>query len=710
MIISPEKLSVFLKTPRSYVEIVRFFNISKHLHHDVTQQIVKLIKDFAIFKLQDGRYHWPRLIETKIGLFRCRNANYGFVEDKDKTPQSTSVFVAARFSANSLDGDEVRVNVYEDSVREGQKYGVITKILQRNTKTLIGKVVSKNNSFIFEPFNFQQPVHFVWQSSENLKVDKFVQVQIIDFFRNTLKISFLKEIGDANEEFVYVKIPIFESNVPTKFSELACQEAKNIPQNIGEIEYDRVDLRNEIVFTIDGDDTKDFDDAISVFRQGDNYVLKVHIADVSHYVKENSAIDIDAQERGTSIYLPHTVIPMLPEELSNGICSLNPNVDRYTLTMEALIDSKGNNLDIKIYPSVINSKFRLTYKQVNKYFEDKIVTWDNSSSDSKKQKNAAAKMLDVALELHKILHKFKLQQGYVDLEVPEQKIILNEQGYTDSIQIKHRGIGETLIESFMVRANENVAQVLFEKKVPLLYRIHHKPDQAGIDVFNSIAQQIGAKHQIKENVDSIEFAKAVEKIKTIDDSNFIKYSILRCLQKAIYSTYNDGHFGLASKFYTHFTSPIRRYPDLLVHRIIRYVLFEKHTDFERFEEIMNNQASQTTNFERRAVALERKVVSIKKAEYMQHQIGQSFEAQITSAVNYGIFVEIDQKFDALIFARQLPDAEENPYTLAPEGFELSNGHYKFKVGAKIPVILSEVDIWNGKITAIVDLKKLNKIS
>lgn len=707
MIISPDKLSVFLKTPRSYIEIVRFFNIPKHLHHDVTQQIVKLIKDFAIFKLQDGRYHWPKLIETKVGLFRCRNAHYGFVEDKEKTTESTSIFVAARFSANSLDGDEVRVNVYEDIIREGQKYGVITKILQRNTKVLIGKVVFKNESFKLEPFNFHQPVNFVWQSLENLIADKFVQVQIIDFFRNTLKISLLKEIGDANEEFVYVKIPIFESNVPIKFSELAREEAKKISQKVDKIDSNRVDLRDEMVFTIDGDDTKDFDDAISVFRQGNNYVLKVHIADVSYYVKENSAIDIDAQERGTSIYLPHTVIPMLPEELSNGICSLNPNVDRYTLTMEALIDSKGNNLDIKIYSSVINSKFRLTYNQVNKYFEDKNISWDNPGVSNEKQKNEAAQMLDIALELHRILQKFKLNQGYVDLEVPEQKVVLDARGYTENIQIKHRGLGETLIESFMVRANENVAQVLFEKKVPLLYRIHHKPDQAGIDVFNNIARQIGAKHQIKENVNSVEFAKAVEIIKNIDDSNFIKYSILRCLQKAIYSTYNDGHFGLASKFYTHFTSPIRRYPDLLVHRIIRYALLDNHTDFEAFEDIMESQASQTTNLERRAVTLERKVVSIKKAEYMQHQIGQSFQAQITSVVNYGVFVEIDEKFDALIFARQLPGAEENPYILAPEDFELSNGEYTFKVGTKIPIILSEVDIWNGKITAIVDLKKLN---
>ncbi|MHA0298340.1 ribonuclease R [Mesomycoplasma ovipneumoniae] len=690
-IISQEKLKNFLKNEKTFIEIVRKFNVPFDLNQHLTHQISTLIENFQVFKTLEGKYYWPKFIETRVGIFRATQSSFGFVEDKQNPAQKNNIFIPGRFTANALEGDEVKINIYVDRFKSDQFFGVVTKIIQRNTKFLIGKVVKNDKFWDFEPINFKGNFFFRWNSTQDLEINNFYKVKIIDYQKNVLKLDIIQKIGHKSEPFLHVKIPIIESEITDTFSPEVLAESSKIEQEIKNIDKNRVDLRNELVVTIDGDDTKDFDDAISIEQTKEgNFLLKVHIADVAHYVKQDSAIDIEAQKRGTSIYLPHMVIPMLPEELSNGICSLMPNVDRFTITMESLINKKGENLYIKIYPSVINSKWRLTYEKVNNFFAGSFSFGDTDLEN----------MLKKCLNLNTILSNFKKKQGYIDLALDEVKIILDQEGYTQSLKLKRRGISEELIENFMIRANENVSEFLTKKKIPILYRIHATPDPEKITIFNQVIKSLGIQHSLKLNPSSKEFAHKINQIKLENNDNFLKYSILRTMQKAIYSTENEGHFGLAASFYSHFTSPIRRYPDLLLHRIIRNFLFQKNDDIETYKEILEKNSYTTTELEQKAFNLERKIVNIKKAEYVQNLIGKSFRAQITSIIKSGFFVEIDGMFDALIVNKTLPDSENDPYVLAEDNFCLYNKKHRFKLGEFIDVKIESANIWDGKISAV----------
>ncbi|MXR13284.1 ribonuclease R [Mycoplasma flocculare] len=690
-IVPEERLKNFLQKERTFIEIVRKFNIPFNLNQKLTSQISNLIENFVIFKTAEGKYYSPKLLRQKVGIYRATQSAFGFVEDKENPIKNKNIFIPARFTANALENDEVRINIYADFLKTDQIFGVITKIIQRNTKFLIGKAFKNGNFWDFEPVNFKGSFFFRWNSIDDLVVDNYYKVKIIDYQKNILKISKIQKIGHKNEPFLYVKIPIIESEVSNEFNTDVIQEASKIEKNVGYIDENRIDLRNELIITIDGEDTKDFDDAISVqeTNQG-NFLLKVHIADVAHYVKQDSAIDIEAQNRGTSIYLPHTVIPMLPEELSNGICSLKPNVDRFTVTMESLINTKGENLYIKIYPSIINSKWQLTYDQVNNFFAKKF-SFNNDNLEN---------MLQIALKLNTVLSQFKKKEGYIDLSIDDVKIILDENGFTKSLKLKKRGISEMLIENFMIRANENVSEFLTKRKIPILYRVHSKPDPEKITDFNQILNALGIKNSLNINTNSKEFAKTIEKIKAENNDNFLKYSILRTMQKAVYSTENIGHFGLAANFYSHFTSPIRRYPDLILHRIIRFFIFEKNKNYDFFKEILNKNSYLTTELEQKAFNLERKIVNIKKTEYAKQLIGQTFSAQITAIIKSGFFVEINGLFDAMVINKNLPDNESDPYQLTEDGFCVYNNKRRFKLGEFIDIKIEGANVWDGKIIAV----------
>ncbi|WP_462097648.1 ribonuclease R [Mesomycoplasma hyopneumoniae] len=690
-IISEERLKNFLRQEKTFIEIVRKFNIPFNLNHQLTNQISNLIENFVVFKTPEGKYYAPKFLKTTSGIFRATNSAFGFVEDKENPIQKNNVFIPGRFTASALEGDEVKINIYADRFKSDQVFGIVTKIIQRNNKFLIGKAFKNGKYWDFEPVNFKGGFLFRWNTTDDLINDNYYKVKIIDYQKNTLKISIIQKIGHKSEPFLYVKIPIIESEVSNKFSADVLEEAEKIEKEITNIEKNRTDLRDELVITIDGEDTKDFDDAISVKKTNEgNFLLKVHIADVAHYVKQDSPIDVEAQRRGTSIYLPHTVIPMLPEELSNGICSLKPNVDRFTITMESLINKRGENLSIKIYPSVINSKWRLTYKDVNNFFNGK-----SSFNDTNLEK-----MLKTAQELNTTLSLFKKNQGYIDLAIDEIKIILDEQGFTESLKLKSRGTSEELIENFMIRANENVSEFLTKRKIPILYRVHNKPDPEKIMIFNQILKALGVKNTLKLNSNSREFARKIDEIKTKNNDNFLKYSILRTMQKAIYSTENIGHFGLAANFYSHFTSPIRRYPDLILHRIIRFFIFEKNKNFDFFNEILTKNSYLTTELEQKAFNLERKIVNIKKTEYVKKLIGQTFNAQITSIIKSGFFVEINGLFDAMLSNKSLPNNENDPYQLTEDGFCIYNSRRRFKLGEFIDIKIESVNVWEGKISAI----------
>lgn len=694
MQISNEQLFNFLKKPRSFIEIAKKFNIFFKENLQLTSFLTHLVESNLIFKNNKGLYFCLNILSSHIGIFRATQKGYGFVELKES---SDSVFIPAKFTASAHDQDEVKINVYQDEIKRDKTYGVVTKIITRKLKFLIGKVIKNGDYFDFQPYNsLKNEVFFRWVSTKDLILNEYVKVEIVEYSKNILKIALVKNIANEKDKFWYLQVPLVESGVEINFPTDVEQELAQIPDSIAKIDTDRVDLRSNTIVTIDGDDTKDFDDAISVEKlANNNYKLGVHIADVSYYVKEDTFLDEDAATRGTSIYLPNMVIPMLPEKLSNGICSLNPNVDRYTITMEAEIDSQGNNVDVKIYPSVINSKARLTYNQVNKYYKNE----ENNFT------NEVKTLLDNALELAKILRKYKENQGYVNLDIEETKVILDEEGYTKALEVKKTGISEALIEDFMVRANENVSEYLAKKKFPLIYRIHDKPDVERIEEFNRVLKSLGVNVVIPYQLSSKSFADAVEKIKEQRLDNFIKIMILRTMQKAVYSPINHGHFGLASEYYSHFTSPIRRYPDLLLHRIIRHFLFENKKDVLHFERILELQSKTTSELEQRAQTLERKIVSIKKTEFFSTKIGEKFNGQITSIKKFGFFVELENNVDVLVHISDLQTNEKEEFVLSDDGFTLANKFYKYQLGQHIQIEILNIDIPFGKISAKVVLNE-----
>lgn len=402
--------------------------------------------------------------------------------------------------------------------------------------------------------------------------------------------------------------------------------------------------------TIDGDDAKDLDDAISLKKlDNGNYQLGVHIADVSYYVEEGSALDKEAINRGTSIYLVDRVIPMLPHKLSNGICSLNPNVDRFTISCIMEINGKGKVIDHKIIPSIIHSSYRMTYNNVNKILDGDFPL--------QQQYKDVVPMFFLMEELAMILRKARDQRGSIDFDVNEGKVIVDKNGKAIDVVLRQRGTSDKIIEEFMLKANETIAEHFKWLDLPFIYRVHEYPKEKKLTQFQSIIKPLG--YTIKGSLGNIypkELSKIVEMSKGTDEHTIISTLLLRCMQKARYDEQCLGHYGLADEYYTHFTSPIRRYPDLLVHRLIRNYLFEERFDkAKHFDKIIPQLAEQSSNMERRAIDIEREVEDMKMAEYMSHHIGEEFEGMISSVTSFGFFVELPNTIEGLVHISDLLD-------------------------------------------------------
>ena len=463
------------------------------------------------------------------------------------------------------------------------------------------------------------------------------------------------------------------------FSADVKEELKKIPDHVLEEEYQgRKDLREEEIFTIDGDDTKDIDDAISLKQTPDGYELGVHIADVSHYVQEGTALDSEALERGTSVYLVDRVIPMLPHELSNGICSLNPNVDSLTISCVMQFDWNGNMTSYDIFPSVIKSRKQMTYHCVNQILEKNEVP-----NGYEPFVETLKKMRDFS----QILRKVKHARGAIDFDIDEAKILVDENCVPTEIKLRNRGTGEKLIEDFMIAANECVASHIFYMNLPFIYRIHESPKEEKIKEFLNFVSTLGyhVEGKVKDN-----HPKTIQKIlQSLEDKKEYKILaslMLRSMQKAIYSKDNVGHFGLASRCYTHFTSPIRRYPDTTVHRLLHTYLFDQnlssHT-LHTYEEKLIYIAEHSSMKERASVDCEREVEDMKMAEYMEQHIGEEFEGMISSVMSFGLFVELDNLIEGLVPIKDMNDFfhyDEERMTLTGE-----KSHIEYRIGERLVV-------------------------
>ena len=487
----------------------------------------------------------------------------------------------------------------------------------------------------------------------------------------------VKIIGHKNDPGVDIISIALRHGIETEFNEAVINELKTIPNKVLEEEkIGRKDLTNELIFTIDGDDTKDIDDAISVERNNENYILGVHIADVSHYVLMGTALYDAAYLRGTSSYLADTVIPMIPHQLSNGICSLNPDVERLTISCVMTINPNGKVIDYSIFPSIIKSKKQMTYKNVNKILEENIIPEGYEKY---------AENLKLMQELASILRAEKESRGYIDFGLDEAKIIQDENGKAIDVVKRDRGIGENLIEDFMIAANETIATHIANMDLPFIYRVHDIPNTEKIEDFKNLIKQMG--YQLQTNLNKITpltMQSILKELKDKKEFSILSDMLLRSMKKAIYSPNNIGHFGLASTNYTHFTSPIRRFPDLTVHRLLRTYLFEKRLDMETInynQKYLVDVAENSSEREVEAAEAERDVLAMKMAEYMESHVGEEYIGIISGVTNFGLFIQLDNLIEGLVHISTL----DGYYEYIPELLSLISENKRYRIGDTVKV-------------------------
>ena len=576
----------------------------------------------------------------------------------------------------------------------------VIQVIKRRYNDIVGEVINDEQNLLLDVNALAcENIKFVIKEGA-ASVSDIVQAQILSFDKTICFVKITNILGQKNAPFMDIKRVILENDAPIEFPDEVNQEVLEIPQSVSENDLlDRSDFRNEFIVTIDGDDSRDFDDAISLTKENGIYTLGVHIADVSYYVKEDSALDKEAFNRGTSIYITSKVVPMLPFSLSNGICSLNEGVDRLTLSCIIQLDEYGNILNSSIEESVIRSSHRLTYNYVNEVLETKKGV--NSESLTKLEKQIL--LFD---ELAHIIRKTKIERGCLELDVPEIKITVDEKGFPIDVSKKVSRDAEKLIEDFMVLANEVVAKTVNKINMPFVYRIHENPVAKKLSNFISFSSRVGIKAEFSPlSCTPLDLQKHINKMEPGEKKNVICATLLRCLAKARYATTNKGHFGLASKCYTHFTSPIRRYPDLVVHRLLkRYIINKDFSDLSNLSNLLDYISENTSAKERRAITIERECNDIKGAEYMEQFIGQTFTGYIDGITNNGLYFELENGLSGSLRFEDMDD-----YYIVNEAAFYAVGrrtNKKFFLGDKITATLIKCDKYAGTSTfALINDKK-----
>ena len=610
----------------------------------------KLIRDLKVRLTNKGKYTKFDDKSQKIGTFVANRRGFGFViiegEEKDYYISNDNV-------NGAINGDEVVIKVLD----EGRHEAAVLRVNQRNLNNLlVGEFYKKNDkNFIkLDDDKLNIIVEIPEDDADGVVPGHKVVVKVENKISksNYYQGKIIRILGHKDDPGVDILSIAARYQINDIFPDGVIEELKNIPDEVSKEELKgRKDLTNEIIFTIDGDDTKDIDDAISIKKlDNGNYLLGVHIADVSHYVKEGTALGDEAYLRGTSSYLANTVIPMLPHQLSNGICSLNPNVIRLTISCVMEIDDKGKLVDSEIFESYIKSRKQMTYKNVNKILNENVIPdgYEEFVSD-----------LRLMEELSKIIRKHKIEKGYLDFDIPEPKIITDKEGKAIDIQKRIQDTGENLIEDFMIMANETVASTISYMELPFIYRVHGLPDEEKIRSFLSFVNILGYKVNANlKNITPKTIQNILSQLKDKQEYNILSSMLLRSMQKAVYDSINIGHFGLASKFYTHFTSPIRRFPDLTVHRLLRTYLFNHNIDnqiIDYYNSTLPEIAKHSSEREMAATQCERDVDDMKMAEYMESHIGEVYKGVISTVTNYGVYVELPNLVEGMIKIDQLED-------------------------------------------------------
>ena len=611
----------------------------------------ELEDSYEIYRSNKNRYMLLENSNLRKGILRMNKKGFGFVE---VSGEEEDIFIAPDNINKALNNDTVIVEILNKNSGE-KREGRIVKTLERDLSTIVGEIYFKKDKGYIIPDDKKLDIQLeIDREKSHGAVDghKVVVKILRNITKNRYKGEVVRIIGHKNDPGVDILSIVCKYEINDTFPEEVIEELDSIPEEVREQDKKgRKDLTDVTIFTIDGDDTKDIDDAISIEKlKNGNYKLGVHIADVSYYVKEGSPLDKEAMDRGTSVYLVDRVIPMLPHKLSNGICSLNPGVERLAISCVMEIDNNGKTVDYEIFPSIIKSRLQMTYKKVNQVIEK------NEIPEGYEPFVNDLKLMD---ELSQIIRKAKINRGYIDFDVDEAKIIVDENCHPTDIVLRNRGRGENLIEDFMIQANECVATHIFYMDLPFIYRVHEYPKEEKIRDFISFVQSLG--YTVKFNTKDISpkaIQNLINQLKDKKEFKVLSSLLLRNMQKAIYLPQNLGHYGLASKCYTHFTSPIRRYPDTTVHRLLRTYLFNddmSNQTINKWQEKLVYIAENSSFKERESVECEREVEDMKMAEYMEDHIGEEYKGIISGVTNFGMFIQLDNLVEGLIHVNDMKD-------------------------------------------------------
>ena len=679
-------------------ELIGLFNVSRKERPVFKEMIGDMLEKGLIVKIRGDRYGLPGKMNLITGVLQGHPDGYGFV--KSDLEGEADLFVPKRNMMGAMHNDRVVARI-ESADRGGRLEGRIIRILERFHSRIVGRF-ERGKNFGFVIPSDRKISHDIYISPKlfnKAKDGDVVVAKIIAYPQKTRNPEgeIIKVLGRSSTPGIDTGMIIEEYELPTEFPEDVITEAEALPGEVAEsMLKERVDLRTLQTVTIDGERAKDFDDAVSIERLPDGrFRLWVHIADVSYYVPWGSELDNESYNRGTSVYLPDRVIPMFPERLSNHICSLNPREDRLTLTAEMMFDGNGNRINYKIYESVINSNERMTYTAVKEILEDEDSKIISRYSD-------LIETFHLMRELCLKLRAKRMGRGSIDFDLPEPEIILDLQSKTINIVRSERNIAHQIIEEFMLAANETIAQHMGNKEIPFIYRVHESPDEDKIMEFNEFMEDLGYKFKLNHQQPKT-FQRLLNKLEGKSEETLINQLLLRSMKQARYSTENIGHFGLASEHYTHFTSPIRRYPDLIVHRLIKEVSKNRRIKEERkslLDAKLKDIAKHSSERERLSMEAEREVVELKKLEFMQDKIGSEYDGVISGVVAFGFFVELeDILVEGLVRVTSMYDDfyrfEERQHRLAGDRTDKV-----YRLGDKVRVRVDKVDMEKRKIDFI----------
>lgn len=678
--------------PMTKKQIANFLGVRKDELH-ILEKILQELEDEAVIFIDDSKRYVKASKNNVIrGVFEAKGKNFGFVRGEN----GEDIFVASNLSLSAMDKDVVLVKILTSKIKDKNAEGQVIKIIKRDKTAVIGRFTKSRTFGFVVPIDSKIndiyiPKKYIKGYSDNL----MVKVEITKYATSTTKAEgkIIQIIGSIEDDNIEVKAmySAYQIEETKQFNKFVLDEIENIPNEVQSKDLEgRVDRTAEMVVTIDGDDAKDLDDAVSVKKTDDgNYLLSVYIADVSNYVKDGTNLDTEAYTRGTSVYIPGTVVPMLPKKLSNGICSLNEGVNRLTLAIDMKINDKGEVLESNVFKAVIKSKKRMTYDKVYKVL-------NLEDMDVLKEYKEYEDMLFLMKELAIILNNKRKKEGSINFDIPETKVVLDENGNVIDIKPYEITIANKIIEEFMLAANMQIAEKFYYLELPFIYRIHETPDEEKLRDLNEI---LGKYHKRVKGIKKVHpkaLADILDGIQDEEEKQVVSNYMLRTLKLARYSEECLGHFGLAAKYYCHFTSPIRRYPDLFIHRVISdyiesgYLLSDEKIN--KYTKQAVKYAKIASEMEKQATKIERDFDDLYETIYMKNYIGQTFDAVVSQITSFGMFVKLENTVEGLVPFDNMP---HNDYYIFDETRKIlvgKNTSETFRVGDKLKVKLIRADV------------------